>query len=108
MYELLLYVAVGAAVMRSGWLLIGLVRVIPVHIRARTRRWGIAEVLAFAELPVFLALTCLLVLQRVPVPPPGGAEQRFGPGAWYRLAPGELHSARFEVETSEVEFWFRA
>ena len=38
----------------------------------------------------------------------GGAEQRFGPGAWYRLAPGELHSARFEVETSEVEFWFRA
>jgi quercetin dioxygenase-like cupin family protein len=34
-------------------------------------------------------------------------EQRFGPGAWYRLAPGEVHAARFEVATSEVEFWFR-
>lgn len=73
MYELLLYAAVGAAIMRSAWLLIGLVRVIPVHLRARTRRWGIAEILAFAELPVFLALTGLLVLQRVPAPPPGGA-----------------------------------
>jgi len=37
----------------------------------------------------------------------GGGEQRFGPGAWYRLAPGEVHSARFEVDTSEIEFWFR-
>jgi quercetin dioxygenase-like cupin family protein len=36
-----------------------------------------------------------------------GVEQRFGPGAWYRLAPGQVHAARFEVETSEVEFWFR-
>lgn len=36
----------------------------------------------------------------------GGREERFGPGAWYRLAPGELHAARFEVETSEIEFWF--
>ncbi len=35
------------------------------------------------------------------------SEQRFGPGQWYRLAPGQLHAARFEVETSEVEFWFR-
>ena len=73
MYELLLYAAVGAAIMRSAWLLIGLVRVIPVHLRARTRKWGLAEFLAFAELPVFLALTGLLVLQRVPVPPRGGA-----------------------------------
>lgn len=68
MYELLLYAAVGAAVARSAWLLIGLVRVIPVHLRARTRKWGIAEVLAFAELPVFLGLTGLLVLNLVPVP----------------------------------------
>ena len=36
------------------------------------------------------------------------SEQRFGPGAWYRLAPGQVHGARFEVETSEIEFWFRA
>lgn len=36
----------------------------------------------------------------------GGSEQRFGPCAWYRLAPGQVHAARFEVETSEVEFWF--
>jgi quercetin dioxygenase-like cupin family protein len=38
----------------------------------------------------------------------GATERRFGPGAWYRLAPGEVHAARFEVDTSEVEFWFRA
>jgi quercetin dioxygenase-like cupin family protein len=37
-----------------------------------------------------------------------GAEQRFGPGAWYRVPAGQVHAARFELETSEVEFWFRA
>ena len=35
-------------------------------------------------------------------------EQRLGPGQWYSLAPGQLHAARFEVATSEVEFWFRS
>lgn len=59
--------------MRSAWLLIGLVRVIPVHVRARTRTWGLAEVLAFVELPVFLVLTGLLVRGPLPVPPRGGA-----------------------------------
>lgn len=33
-------------------------------------------------------------------------ERRFAAGAWYHLSPGERHSARFEVETSEIEFWF--
>lgn len=33
-------------------------------------------------------------------------EQRVGAGGWYHLAPGERHWARFDVETSEVEFWF--
>lgn len=37
-----------------------------------------------------------------------GREERLGPGDWYRLAPRETHAARFEVATSEVEFWFRA
>lgn len=37
-----------------------------------------------------------------------GTEERYGPGTWYRLAPGQVHAARFEVETSEIEFWFRA
>lgn len=35
-------------------------------------------------------------------------ERRFGAGEWYHLAPGEEHSARFEVETAEIEFWFDA
>jgi len=35
-------------------------------------------------------------------------ERRFGPGDWYHLAPGEHHWARFEVGTSEIEFWFEA
>jgi protein-S-isoprenylcysteine O-methyltransferase Ste14 len=71
MYEFLLCSAITAAVVRSAWLLIGLVRVIPVHLRARARKWGLPEVLAFVELPVFLGLTSLLVLQRIPVPSPG-------------------------------------
>jgi quercetin dioxygenase-like cupin family protein len=37
-----------------------------------------------------------------------GAERRYGPGDWYHLAPGKVHSARFEVHTSEIEFWFEA
>lgn len=35
-----------------------------------------------------------------------GKETRYGPGHWYHLAPGEEHAARFEVDTSEIEFWF--
>jgi len=33
-------------------------------------------------------------------------ERRVAPGEWYHLPPGERHWARFEVETSEIEFWF--
>lgn len=33
-------------------------------------------------------------------------EHRYGPGDWYYLDAGEVHAARFEVDTSEVEFWF--
>ena len=36
-----------------------------------------------------------------------GEERRFGPGEWYHLPPGQEHGARFEVATSEVEFWFK-
>ncbi len=36
-----------------------------------------------------------------------GAEERYGPGKWYHVAAGEEHAARFEVETEEIEFWFR-
>ena len=36
-----------------------------------------------------------------------GGEERYGPGDWYHVAAGEEHAARFEVETEEIEFWFR-
>ena len=36
-----------------------------------------------------------------------GSERRLGPGQWYHLAPNQTHAARFEVPTSEVEFWFK-
>jgi protein-S-isoprenylcysteine O-methyltransferase Ste14 len=65
--EILLGCVKGAALIRSAWLLVGLARVIPVHRRARTRKWGLVEVLAFLELPVFLALTGLLIAR-----PPAG------------------------------------
>ena len=35
-----------------------------------------------------------------------GVESRYGPGDWYQLAPHQEHSARFEVDTAEIEFWF--
>jgi hypothetical protein len=35
------------------------------------------------------------------------AETRDGPGAWYHLAARVTHAARFEQETSEIEFWLR-
>lgn len=36
----------------------------------------------------------------------GGTEIRYGPGMWYHVAANEMHAARFEKETSEIEFWF--
>jgi quercetin dioxygenase-like cupin family protein len=33
-------------------------------------------------------------------------ERRYGPGDWYRLAADQEHWARFETDTSEIEFWF--
>jgi quercetin dioxygenase-like cupin family protein len=36
----------------------------------------------------------------------GGVESRYGPGDWYHINANEEHSARFDVDTSEIEFWF--
>jgi quercetin dioxygenase-like cupin family protein len=35
-----------------------------------------------------------------------GKETRYGPGEWYHIPAKARHAARFEVETSEIEFWF--
>jgi quercetin dioxygenase-like cupin family protein len=35
-----------------------------------------------------------------------GKEHCYGPGQWYHVTAGAVHAARFEVETSEIEFWF--
>ena len=37
-----------------------------------------------------------------------GKETRYGPGDWYHVPAKMMHAARFEEETSEVEFWFYA
>jgi quercetin dioxygenase-like cupin family protein len=37
-----------------------------------------------------------------------GEETRYRPGDWYQVAAGQSHAARFEVDTSEIEFWFNA
>ena len=36
-----------------------------------------------------------------------GREIRYRPGDWYHLPVKATHAARFEVETSEIEFWFK-
>ena len=35
-----------------------------------------------------------------------GKESRYGPGDWYHVPARAMHGARFEQETSEIEFWF--
>ena len=37
-----------------------------------------------------------------------GETKRYAAGDWYHLLPGQPHSARFECETSEIEFWFES
>lgn len=37
-----------------------------------------------------------------------GKETRYRIGDWYRVPANAMHSARFAVATSEIEFWFRA
>ena len=36
-----------------------------------------------------------------------GAETRHGPGEWYHVPARAIHAARFDAETSEIEFWFK-
>ncbi len=99
MHDVLLASVTVAAFVRSAWLLIGLVRVIPVHVRARTTRWGLAEVLTFAELPVFLGLTCLLVL-RPPEVPPAGAASMVAAGVGSFLALSGLAVSLWAIYTT--------
>jgi quercetin dioxygenase-like cupin family protein len=35
-----------------------------------------------------------------------GRIQRFAPGDWYHVPAHALHSARFERDTEQIEFWF--
>jgi quercetin dioxygenase-like cupin family protein len=36
-----------------------------------------------------------------------GQENRYGPGQWYHVPALAVHAARFDKETSEIEFWFK-
>ena len=36
-----------------------------------------------------------------------GKETRYGVGDWYHVDANVEHAARFEVDTSEIEFWFK-
>ncbi len=38
----------------------------------------------------------------------GGNETAYRPGDWYHVPAGAEHSARCEMETEEIEFWFKA
>lgn len=37
-----------------------------------------------------------------------GLEQRYKTGDWYHVPAHKEHAARFEIETDEIEFWFKA
>ena len=34
--------------------------------------------------------------------------QKFGVGEWYHVPANVEHAAKFEVETDEIEFWFKS
>ena len=70
MYEILFDIVRYSALARSSWLLVGLARMVPVHARARTRKWGGPELLALAELFGFLVLTWLLLVRPPALPAP--------------------------------------
>jgi quercetin dioxygenase-like cupin family protein len=36
-----------------------------------------------------------------------GVETRYGCGDWYRIPPGVVHAAAFDVASTEIELWFR-
>ena len=36
-----------------------------------------------------------------------GKEERFGKGDWYHVPAHKEHAAKFEVESDEIEFWFK-
>jgi quercetin dioxygenase-like cupin family protein len=36
-----------------------------------------------------------------------GTETRIATGSWYHVPAHVEHSARFDVETDEIEFWFK-
>jgi quercetin dioxygenase-like cupin family protein len=36
-----------------------------------------------------------------------GVETRYGCGDWYRIPPGTVHAAAFDVPSTEIELWFR-
>ena len=67
--EILLGCVTAAALVRSAWLLVGLVRVVPVHRHARISRFGLVQILAFVEMPISLALSAALVLRPPSVDP---------------------------------------
>ena len=35
-----------------------------------------------------------------------GVERRYGVGEWYHSDRHQMHSARFEQDSAEIEFWF--
>ena len=37
-----------------------------------------------------------------------GRERYFNTGDWYHVAPNQIHAARFEEDSSIVEFWFKS
>ena len=37
----------------------------------------------------------------------GGEESRHGPGDWYHVPAETPHAARFDVDSAEIEFWFK-
>lgn len=38
----------------------------------------------------------------------GDNVQKFGVGEWYHVPANVEHAAKFEVETDEIEFWFKS
>lgn len=37
----------------------------------------------------------------------GDKESTYGPGEWYHVPAHQMHAARFDEDTAEIELWFK-
>ncbi len=98
MYRTLLRAVVSSALVRCGWLFIGLIRLIPVHRMAKTSKWSRTEYFTIAELPLFFVVAFYFL--RAPVSSSRSALAWLAAGAGAILALASVVISLWSVYTT--------